>query len=215
MRYAFPGRLALTGTLGLLAVPATAQVDTDLMARWSAVEVVHYVVVGEYAGESTILIGALGFRSTGKVTDRLEISFDWNQNETALVGTPVVRNGSSTVSLAPPAAGCPVPRVDGTYEHLDIRSVTPLANTLNLKGTRGLPAGAVPFKDDEGVCSAWDDAQAKSEDVEIMLLVLPTLYFAMPSAAGPGVSISGDGKSIVFVEQGTGWTWTYTPTPVR
>lgn len=215
MRHPFPVRLALTGTLGLLAVPVVAQVNTDLMARWSAVEVVRYLVVGEYAGESPILLGASGFRSTGRVTDRIEIDFEWNQNETAMVGTPVVRNGSSTISPAPAAAGCPEPRVAGTYEHLDVHSVTPLANTLKLEGTRHLPAGAVPFKDDDGVCSAWDDAQAKSEDVEIMMLVLPTMYFGMPSAAGPGVSISGDGRSIVFVEQGTGWTWTYTPTPVR
>ncbi len=214
MRIHYPVRLALTGTLGLLAVPAVAQVNTDLMARWSAVEVVRYLVVGEYAGESPILLGASGFRSTGRVTDRIEISFDWNQNETALVGTPVVRNSAST---AAPAAGpgCPEPRVTGTYEHLDVASVTPLANTLKLEGTRHFPAGAVPFKDDDGVCSAWDDAPGKSENVEIMMLVLPTMYFGIPSAAGPGVSISGDGKSIVFVEQGTGWTWTYTPTPVQ
>jgi hypothetical protein len=49
----------------------------------------------------------------------------------------------------------------------------------------------------------------------MMLVVVPAMMFGMPQALGAGMTISKDGKSIVFVDAHNGWTWTYTPTGVR
>jgi hypothetical protein len=206
--------MLVIGCLGILASSVRAQnVDMDLMAKWSAVTVVHYAVTGEYTGEPTVILGTKGMRRTAKVTDRVEITFDWDQNETALVGTPTFKNFPSAVSVTA-VPGCPPARINGTYEHFDVVSVKQFSTVLQLAVQQRSPAGAVPYG--ESQCGeAWDDAAAKSETSDVMLIVPPTVYFAMPSAGGGTMSISKDGKSIVLVEPRNGWTWTYTPTPVR
>lgn len=85
--------------------PAAAQ-DVELMARWTAIPVVRYAVVGKFTGQPEVIRGAQGFNRHGQVTDRVEITFDWNQNEMALVGTPTVSNFPSSVSLIE-GSGCP------------------------------------------------------------------------------------------------------------
>lgn len=207
---------AIAGTcLGCLASAVGAQqVDMDLMTKWSAVTVVRYAVVGEFAGEPTLLFGALGFKRQARVTDRVELTFDWNQNEMALVGTPTFKNFPSKVSVTP-VAGCPPARISGAYEHMDVLSVKQLSpNGLQLAAKRSSPAGSIPYAGESTCGAAWDSAAAKVETADIGLLVLPTMYFGMPSGV-PGLSISPDRKSIVLVEQNSGWTWTYTPTPVK
>jgi hypothetical protein len=206
----------LLRTLAFLGLPASlagAQ-DVDMMAKWSAVAVVRYVVVGEFAGEPTIMWGANGFSRKGRVTDRIEVTFDWNQNEMALVGTPTVKNfPSSVVETAVP--GCPAARINGTYEHLDGVAAKQFSSVLELAATRRYPAGAIPYAG-EGACGeAWDTAADSLETVDMMLLVLPTVYFGMPAAGGANLSISKDGKSMILVDEPNGWTWTYTPTPVQ
>jgi hypothetical protein len=200
--------------MGSLAFPAAAQ-DVELMARWTAIPVVRYAVVGQFNGQPEVIRGAQGFNRQGQVTDRVEITFDWNQNESALVGAATFKNFPSSVSLIE-GSGCPPTRVNGAYEHLEIVSVAQLSSVLQMAATRSFPAGSVPYAGEATCGAGWDDAAARSEAVEMMLIVPPTVYFGMPSAAlGTGTSISKDGKSIVLVDEASGWTWTYTPTAVK
>ena len=186
-----------------------------LMAKWSAVTVIHYAVIGEYNATPTVIRGAKGFRRDANVTDRVEIGFDWDQNETALVGTPTFKNFPSTFSMiAEPT--CPPAKINGVYEHWDLVSVKQFSTVLQLAVKRSIPAGSIPYAGEGTPCGeAWDDAAAKSETSDVMLIVPPTMYFAMPSAGGATLSISKDGKSMILDDRANGWTWTYTPTPVR
>ncbi len=209
-------RLPVCGCLALLAVPAAAQeVNMDLMAKWSAVTVVRYVVVGEFAATVPVLGGQT--METGRVTDRVELTFDWNQNEFSLVGTASFKNFPSALSVTA-NQGCPAARINGPYDQLDVTSVTPQSNVLQVVGKRSYPRGAVPSPAEPGSpCgAAWTDHAATTETAQMMLIVPPTIYFAMPSAGIVGLTISRDSKSMILVqEENPGWTWTYTPTPVR
>lgn len=216
MRQLVYGGVLAIGCLGILPSRVSAQaVDMDLMAKWSAVTVVRYAVVGEFAGDPTVLSGALGYNAQAHVTDRVELSFDWNQNETALVGTPTFKNSPSKFSLTP-VAGCPPARISGAYDHIEIHSVKQFSSVLQVATTRSYPAGSVPHATETAPCGAeWDAATAKVDTAEIMLLVPPTIYLAMPAAGGSTMSISADRKSMILKDPNNGWTWTYTPTAVR
>jgi hypothetical protein len=95
---------------------ARAQVDMAVLQKWSAAAVVRYAVVGVYDAETAIVKGSSMARM-GRVTDRFDLTFDWNQNETSLVGTPTFRNSPSTATEVR-VAGCPPVRMDGSYEHI-------------------------------------------------------------------------------------------------
>jgi len=75
-------------------VVSTRSVKRGICQLFPAVKVVHYEVTGEFKGEPNIITGAKGWRRNGKVTDRVEIGFDWNQSETALVGAASFKNFS-------------------------------------------------------------------------------------------------------------------------
>src|SRR5262245_122869 len=204
--FRFAGLLSLCLTCSTV-VARGQSMDQDLMIKWSAFAVIHYVVVGEYAGVS----------GGGRATDRIELTFDWNQNETALVGTPTIKNFPGTMELIAVANGvCPatLPRVTGTYDHLTLASARPVSNTLELKGTRSYPAAVVLRMNAKDQC-VNETVPATTEDITMSLVVLPTVLFGMPFAAGEGVSISKDGKSFVAVDKQNGWTWTYTPTGLK
>jgi hypothetical protein len=173
-------------------------------------------VVAEYAGAAEVLRGPRGFAYGPQVKDRVELAFDWNQNETKLVGTPVIRNFPSTVIPAPVKPGCPPVRVDGAYEHADVTSAKGVDYSPGLELTvqRTFPAGAIPYPGVHatGKCGdAWDESAARSETTTLGILVMPAMYFAVPSAAGKGVVVGKDGKTITAV-QGD-WTYTYTLSP--
>lgn len=196
------------------ASPARAQ-DTDLAAKWSGYAVVRYVVTGTYQGEPTIISSGKGQGRKAHVTDRVELAFDWNQNETSLVGTVQVTNSPSAVALIE-QPGCPPTRLTGTYDHWEVASAEAMANLIHLAGKRSFPAGALPTSGDSGNCVAgWDEVAARTESVDMDLQVIPTVFFGMPQAMSAEMSISKDAKSIVFVDQPNGWTWTFTPTPVK
>lgn len=210
--------LCLAGLLsasvaGLTVVARAQDMNMDVMNKWSAFTVIHYVVVGEYSGDASTLRGA-GYNPPG-ATDRVELTFDWDQNATALVGTPTIKNFPGTMAPAVARDPCPAaaPRVSGTYDHLTVASATPLANTLELKGTRSHPAADVLRMN--GMDCVNQTVPASTEEVTMSLVVLPTVFFGMPAAAGAGISISKDGKSLVAVDKENGWTWTYTPTGVK
>jgi hypothetical protein len=202
----------LSGTLCCAVARASAQ-DQDLMIKWTSFTIVRYQVVGEYKGDP-VIGGGFGAVVNVPVTDRVELTFDWDQNETALVGTPTIKNFVSTMGT-PKATGtgnCTGLRVSGAYEQWTLASVTPVFAQLQLKGTWTHPAAVVPYMGERGC--AVNSVQASTGSDEITLDVLPAMMFGMPQALGENTTISKDGKSFVFAGR-NGWTWTYTPTGVR
>jgi len=207
----------------LLTAEARAQ-DIDAMARWTAYEVVHYHLVGQYADTTRILLGKQSLYRAAPVQDRVEIDFDWNQQEMKLVGTPVIKNFPSAVSALLAVQGCPPAKVDGTYEMATVTAVTDMGGMmLTLASTRKFPAGSIPLSGDDEPCGTyWEAVSATTANAENMLQVVPAMMLAMPGAA-TGSIVTPDGKSL-FVKGGdtglnaTGlndWNWTYTPTPVK
>ena len=215
--------LVAIGCLSLSAPPLGAQaVDMATMAKWSAVTVVHYVMTGDYTGEVVVMKSPRGVDAKAKVTDRLEITFNWNQHDMTLVGPATVQNFPATVAFLP-TPGCPAPRMTTPYEGWDIAAVTGIGGGggLTLTGKWTYSAGAFPrarpnVPASQEVCGdVWEPVAATTEPAKWMVGVAPPLWYAMPTAGGQFVSVSKDGKSIIVVDHGTGWTWTYTATPVR
>lgn len=216
--------LVVIGCLGLHASLLGAQaVDMAAMARWSAVTVVHYVMTGEFRGEAVVMRSPRGVEAKGQVTDRVQLTFDWNQHEMALVGPVAVENFPATVSFPARMGECPAPRVTQPYDGWDIGTVTTVAGggALTLSGKRTYAAGAFPrarpnVPANQEVCGdVWEPQAATSEAMQMIVGVAPPLWYAMPTAGGAFVSVTKDGKSIVVYDNATKWTWTYTATPVR
>jgi hypothetical protein len=204
----------LSTVFAVASCAAAAQVagqDLDLMVKWTAAEVVHYDVTMEFAGEGQILKEGGQFR-TAPVTDRVEVAFDWNQNEMKLVGTPVIKNFPSTKGDMPPdkREGCPAPRVTGgTYDYINVTAVTSVEYNpaLQFTATRSFAAGTIPAFDDQERCTQSIDSPAATERVELGLLVLPAMYLGMPAAGGQGIQVDAAKSTIKSVDQG--WTNTY------
>lgn len=216
--------VVVIGCLCLSASPLGAQaVDMAVMAKWAAVTVVRYVMTGDFTGELVVMRSPRGVEAKPKVTDRVELTFNWNQQEMTLVGPATVKNFPATVSFPARIGECPAPRVTAPYEGWDIVSVTVIGGGggLTLAGKRTYAAGAFPrakpnVPASQEVCGdVWEPVAATTEPTEMMVGVATTLWYAMPSAGGEFVSVSKDGKSIIVVDAATGWTWTYTATPVR
>lgn len=208
--------IAAAAALAAFATPASAQeMDMDAMARWSAYEVVHYEVVGLYAAENvSIAQGASHWVSNPKVTDRVEIGFDWDQNQYQTVGTPTFRNFPATNAALPADAKCGAPRVTGLYDHITITKIGKAAGpTIAIETKRDYPAADIPYLG-ETECGL-DHAAAKTEASPMSLLVPPTMYFGMPAAGGATVTVSKEKGTITLTDAANGWTWIYKPTPVR
>lgn len=210
---------------GLLsASPLGAQTpDMAVMAKWSAVTIVRYVMTGIYRGDLVVMRSPRGIDATAQVVDSVEFVFSWNQQEMALVGAATVRNFPATVSFPPRMGECPPPRITTPYDGWVIASATTIGSGggLTLTGKRMYGAGSFPrakpnVPASQEVCGdVWEPVAATSEPVEMMVGVATTLWYAMPTAGGENVSVTRDGKSIVVVDPATGWTWRYTATAVR
>ena len=81
-------------------VPLSWAQDVNAMAKWTAATVVHYKIVGEFKGKTTILKGK-NLSRDADVTDRVEIEVDWDQMAYALVRPAVIRNTPTVVGAAP------------------------------------------------------------------------------------------------------------------
>lgn len=67
----------------MLVSSATAQqMDTEAYNKWKPVVVIHYVVVGEFAGESEVSDKGSGAHAMAHVNDRVELTFDWGRMNT-------------------------------------------------------------------------------------------------------------------------------------
>lgn len=203
------------------ARPVWAQ-DTDAMLKWTETKVVHYRAVGEFSGTLNILP-----RGGAAVTDRVEIDFDWNQEENKLVGEPAIKNFPTKTGAIVPMEGCPAPKVNGAFEFITILSlkdqpdetVRMSAAGLIMESRRDYPAGEVPLLPNSAASSCgstWEKLAAKSLAASEVLPVPLAMMLAMGKMGG---NITPDGKSFVNkFDAGTinaGWTWTYTPTPVK
>ena len=194
----------------LLIVPAAISAqDIDAMAKWTALTIVHYRVVGEYAGETQLLASNL---TKAQATDRVEFEFDWNQLDMKMAGEATVKN--TPTQFTPIGIGeCPPPRVNGALEVATLVSVkdSPAGGLVTIALKNDKPAGARPLASEVGPCgTTWEDLAASSTTADQMLQILPAMMLAM--GPNPGM-VTPDGKSM-FVK-GEGWTWTFTPTAVR
>jgi hypothetical protein len=195
--------------IGVVSASFAARVaaqNVEVMAKWTAAEIVHYDVVMEFAGEAQILGVRAAQYLKAPVKDRVELAFDWNQGEMKIVGTPVIKNFPSTTGAPAAVEGCPAPRVTGTYEHATVAAVTgfdynPL---LQLTATRTFAAGSIPSRG-ETACDVWTDSPAATEPAEAGLMVLPSMYLGMPSSGD--IKVDAARSTITNVQEG--WTNTY------
>jgi hypothetical protein len=189
--------------------------DMEVYNRWAPVVVVHYVVVGQYAAPGHVAaLGTGGTSARAMVRDRVDFTFDWDQSELQLVGTPVIKNYPTTIDSVTAYAGCGTPRLEGAYEHVTYLALTNGTGHLNTEARRDMVAARVDQNGDTpNSCGATSvSIPAKSETTPGMFLIAPPQYYAMPASGA--VTLSADKKSIIMSDK-TGWTWTYTLTPVR
>lgn len=193
-----------------VAAPQALAQNVDAMAKWTALKVVRYRVVADFTGDTQLFAGNQRNRKA-RATDRIEIEFDWNQEDMKLAGKATFKNFPTTFTPHP-LQGCPAIRIEGALEVatvLSVKDMSPGMLTIDLK--RDLPGGAVPWTEDNKPCgSLWDKVAPRSETEQQILQVVPAMMLAMPGVA----QITPDGKSLV-VKGGDGWTWTFTPTPVK
>jgi hypothetical protein len=206
-------RLLLIPVFVMFAQPAFAQ-DVDAMAKWTALTVVHYRVVGEFTGPADILslVPKFPVSISAAVTDRVDIEFDWNQQEMKLVGKPVIRNSPSKTGAIAPRQGCPATKVDGAFEFATVLTLKEAPGGLALEIRRDHAGGAVPLPGAESgsaLCGhGWDQIAPKATTHTEGLVVPPAMALAVPGV----FPISTDKKSLIVRPKGPGWTWTYTPT---
>jgi hypothetical protein len=200
----------------------------DAMLKWTEAKVVHYRVVGEFSRTVGILAEDGPFGGKAPVTDRVEIEFDWNQENNKIVGKPVIRNFPSTVGAIQPAPGCPRAKLTAGFEFVTVLGLKDIADenlrmaaaAVTMEVRRDHPAAEIPLMPygADGVCgSIWGKVAAKSVTESETLGVPLAMMLAMGKAGG--ANITPDGKSLVEKSEPTasnaGWTWTYTPTIVK
>ena len=204
------GRRAVAHAFALLAgaTGVDAQ-NVDEMAKWTALTVVRYRVVGEFSGETPLFAGG---GQNARATDRVELEFDWDQFEMKLAGTAKITNADTEFTPIP-IGDCPASRVNGKLEVANAVSVSSdqLPGMLTVTTSSQTPAGANSGPNENGPCAATYDHAAGSATGTTTLQVIPAMMLAMGPPGANG--ISPDGKS--FIVKAQAWTWTYTPTPVR
>ena len=192
---------------------AVAQ-DLDAQLKWTEAKVIHYRLTGDYAGKAVLLAG-WGLSKEADVTDHVEIEFDWDNQESQLIGKAVIRNSpTKLVPIEPPAGAsstCPPIRVDGAYEFSTFMSVTVVFPAMAFEVTQQRPGGAIPYDGNRagGRCGdAWDQHEPAEQRSTMPFQLLPAMMLAMP-----GIPISKDGKSLIV--KGEGWSWIITPSIVK
>jgi hypothetical protein len=231
----------------LVARPSFAQ-DVDAMAKWTSYQIVHYKIVGEFSGETVLMKGS-GKTAldtvTARVTDRIEVEFDWDQQEFNLVGKPMIRNfPTKVVSIdldfetnhlgKTLRSRCPEPKPGAALElvtglSLKADDALRMSGFVSLEVRRDQPGGSyasvLPPSDNaaylkDAKCGDfWESAKPVSETSTMTLMAVPGMFLAMPSDQG-GMKLSADRKSIVIPpgqrnSSSYGWTWTVTPTGVK
>ncbi len=208
--------LLLAGVSALVVRPAAAQ-DLDAQVKWTEAKVVHYKIVGDYTGTMTILHGTNSLRNA-PVSDHLEFEFDWDNQEMALLGTPVLRNVATKVGTIEMPAGmeCPPVRLEAPPEFATVTKVTAVSVLLQIELKSQLGRGAIPWTGNtsSGKCGdAWDPAAPSEETTTLNLQLPPGMMLAMAPEM-TGYDRSKDGKSMLTKPE-NGWSWVITPNIVR
>lgn len=194
--------------------PARAQGPPDLeaMLKWQQAQVIHYDVVAQFRGDTSILevprnspIGAM----RAAVADRYEISFDWDPNAMAMVGEAVIRNFPATLPDGAPAGKCGPPKFTGSYddEVVSAKTGVPGSNSLELTVKSSYPSAALAYANEKDVCTPLTVPSASRSDVRGLLVPLG-MFFAMPAAVPENLTVGKDGKTMTLKEGN--WTYTYT-----
>ena len=188
------------------------------MARWTAATVVRYQILAAFSGEAVVakVPGSSGV--TAQVTDRFEVDLQWNQQEYAIVGAPVIRNLPSTKGALTPSK-CPM-NATGPFEHATVSAVRNdaalrYANGVMAEVRRDLSAGSLATSNEVGPCAVVLTGPATTETVRQPLPVPNGMMLAMPSGQG---GYTHNGKAFVIKDGSTpakGWTYTVTPTIVK
>lgn len=187
--------------------PATTAEIMDLMDS----RVIHWAVVGDYAGEDVIL--NVSTSAYAQVTDHVEISFDYtSEGNGGLTGTPIVKNFPGTMgALRNGTDGCRTPTASGLYDHSTIEVLEDgYGGQLNMVVRTDFPAGQVAV-----FCTGGDAfSPARSSTTETDFIVPSVAMLMMgDQLTGDDLRVSPDKRS--FIVKRYGWTYTYTPTKVR
>ena len=197
----------------LTAWPAAAQpFDAAAAAKWEKVEIVHFEVVGQIA-DKHVQIPPVDADLYADVVDRVTLSFDWNKQKSAFVGTPKFQNQPGSVSnLAGMGRECPTGKVNGPYEHFDIVEIKQSApgEAPALVGKRIHPETMVAE-----ACGSGLRLYKGGVTPETVYIAPPDpAMFAIAKMLPPDspIKVSADGKSMIMTALNNNWVWTYTPT---
>lgn len=197
-----------------VTLPARASSqDMDAMSRWASARVVHYRVVGDFSGATKVLKNKAADLA-GKVSDHVEIDFDWDQTQQKLIGNPVFKNFPTKVESVDKGAPCAEPNISGPFEYFTFQSVQAAAMMFTFEGTRDLPAGSFQYQSEQGGCGTVR-ATATSEQVTARMQVAMGMMLAMGATPGLEMEITKDHKSFIQKINTDGWVWTMTPTIVK
>jgi hypothetical protein len=214
-----PSRALLLSALGALVAVSAAGQDLDAMTKWTEAKVIHYLIVGDFAGKMGILNGAHTIRHAA-IADRIELEFDWDNQGMAILGSPVLRNAPTKLgAIDPPPpdiTGCPPARIDEAPEFATAIRVTAAFVLLQIELKQQSAAGALPWLGERGMgrCGdSWDPSLSAEATFEVQLQLPPGMLLAMPPES-TGYDLSKDGKSLLSKPE-NGWSWVITPTIVR
>lgn len=191
------------------------------MAKWTSASIVRYQILAEFSGGPVVAsIPSLGPGRgvTAQVTDRFEVDLQWNQQDFAIVGMPVIRNFPSVKGALTPSK-CPMSAA-GPFEHATVVAVRDdaalrYANGVMAEVRRDLSAGTLATMNEVGPCANVLSGPATMETVRHPLPVPNGMMLAMPSGQG---GYKHDGKAFVIPDPSAplkGWSYTVTPTIVK
>ncbi len=207
----------LLATVGVLVAQPAAGQDLDAMTKWTAAKVVHYKIIGDFAGKVVILHGEHTLRN-GMVTDHVEFEFDWDNQEMTLLGTPVMRNAPTKLGAIDPSPieGCPPPRIAKAPEFATVTQVKAMSVLLQIEFNQQSGEGALPWISERASSKCgdlWDPSTSASLTQTVELQLPHGMMLAMPPEQS-GYDLSKDAKSLLPKPE-NGWSWVITPSIVR
>lgn len=212
MEHASIAALATLAASSVVCPSAAQAFDAAAAAKWSAVEIVHFDVVGEIT-DKRVQIPPVDADLYADVTERVTLSFAWNRKKNTVVGTPKFQNHPGKVAnVVGMERNCPTGKLNGAYEHFDIVEIKQSApgQALELIGRRVHPDTMVADS-----CSA-NLRLFKGAVRAVTTYIAPPdpEMFALGGMLPPDspIRISPDGKSLVMKALNNNWVWTYTPT---
>ncbi len=205
-------------TLVFPATVAVAQLpDMAMMDKWSKAKVIHYEVVGEISLKG-LQIPPTDADLYADVTERVRLSFDWDNKKKALIGKPVITNEPATVGNLqgvdkgePNKKRCPTGKINGAFEYFDVVEVRQPGpgQALELVGKRIHPETQVA----EACGNKLRTYKGAVKDVKEYIMPAAPMLLAYGGAQGvKTIRVSPDKSSIIQSALNNNWVWTFTPT---